>query len=67
MYEIARGGADWWAEHLFAHKTYVEARSLASPFVAFWRVYDFHAVLLAAMVAVVSPDARARMTKQEQK
>lgn len=53
VYDVARRGADWWATHLLQHKTYVEARSLANPFVAFWRVYDFHAVLLTAMAAVV--------------
>lgn len=39
---------------MFKAKTFVEARSLAAPFVAFWRVYNFHAVLFTAMLAVVS-------------
>jgi hypothetical protein len=51
---VAKRGADFWAQHLFKHKTYVEARSVAAPFVAFWRVYAFHAMLLTAMAAVVS-------------
>lgn len=52
-YDVAKHGADWWAAHLFKHKTYVEARSMANPFVAFWRVYAFHAVLLTIMAALV--------------
>jgi hypothetical protein len=54
VYGLAKRGADWWAAHLFKHKTYVEARSGANPFVAFWRVYAFHAVLLTFMAALVS-------------
>jgi hypothetical protein len=53
LYDVAKHGADWWAAHLFKHKTYVEARSMANPFVAFWRVYAFHAVLLTIMAALV--------------
>lgn len=54
VYAQAKHGADWWAANLFRHKTYVEARSVANPFVAFWRVYAFHAVLLTAMASLVS-------------
>lgn len=54
VHQRAKRGADWWAANLFKAKTFVEARSVAAPFVAFWRVYAFHAVLLTAMVAVVS-------------
>lgn len=53
VYDVAKHGADWWAANLFKHKTYVEARSIANPFVAFWRVYTFHAVLLTIMAALV--------------
>jgi hypothetical protein len=51
---VAKRGADFWAAHLFRHKTYVEARSAANPFIAFWRVYAFHAALLTAMAGLVS-------------
>lgn len=54
VYEFAKHGADWWAVNMFRHKTFVEARSVASPFVAFWRVYNFHAALLTVMGALVS-------------
>lgn len=54
VYRQAKYGADWWATNLLRHKTYVEARSIANPFVAFWRVYAFHAALLTAMAALVS-------------
>eukprot|EP00879_Flechtneria_rotunda_P005368 GHRR01005656.1.p1 GENE.GHRR01005656.1~~GHRR01005656.1.p1 ORF type:complete len:1010 (+),score=343.06 GHRR01005656.1:121-3150(+) len=52
VYNRAKHGADWWAQNLLSHKQFVEARSMAAPFVAFWRVYAFHAALLTAMVAV---------------
>jgi hypothetical protein len=54
VYGLAKRGADWWAAHLLKHKTYVEARSMAHPFISFWRVYAFHAVLLTVMAALVS-------------
>lgn len=38
---------------MFRHKTFVEARSIAAPFVSFWRVYAFHAVLLTVMASLV--------------
>jgi len=53
VYLIARRGADWWADNMLRHKTYVEARSVASPYIAFWRVYAFHAALLTIMAALV--------------
>lgn len=53
VYRLAKHGANWWANNMFRHKTYVEARSVANPFVAFWRVYAFHAALLTAMAALV--------------
>lgn len=55
VYQRAKYGAAWWSHNLFKAKTFVEARSIAAPFVAFWRVYTFHAVLFTAMMAVVSP------------
>ena len=58
VYAQAKHGADWWAANLFRHKTYVEARSVANPFIAFWRVYAFHAVLLTAMASLVSPGSK---------
>jgi hypothetical protein len=54
VYSVAKRGADFWVAHLFSHKTYVEARSAANPFIAFWRVYAFHTALLTAMGALVS-------------
>lgn len=54
VYDLAKRGADWWAANLFKYKTYVEARSTANPFIAFWRVYAFHAALLTMMAALAS-------------
>lgn len=61
VYTQAKHGADWWASNLFRHKTYVEARSVANPFIAFWRVYAFHAVLLTAMASLVSGTSSSRV------
>eukprot|EP00775_Hariotina_reticulata_P008714 gene8714-8895_t len=52
VYARAKYGSGFWADHLFSSKTFVEARSMAAPFVAFWRVYSFHAVLFTIMAAV---------------
>jgi len=57
VYTRAKFGSGFWAQHLFSSKTFVEARSMAAPFVAFWRVYSFHAVLFTMMAAVVSSSA----------
>jgi len=54
VYARARHGADFLARHLFTSKTFVESRSMAAPFIAFWRVYNFHAVLFTVMAALVS-------------
>lgn len=65
VYAQAKHGADWWAANLFRHKTYVEARSVANPFIAFWRVYAFHAVLLTAMASLVSSPCRTQQTRSK--
>eukprot|EP00878_Enallax_costatus_P004393 GHUV01004631.1.p1 GENE.GHUV01004631.1~~GHUV01004631.1.p1 ORF type:complete len:1313 (+),score=319.45 GHUV01004631.1:85-4023(+) len=52
VYQRAKYGAAWWSNNLFRAKTFVEARTVAAPFVAFWRIYNFHAVLFTAMMAV---------------
>ena len=59
QYQMAQAGAHWWASNAFRSKTFVEARSLWQPLMAFYRVYSLHLVLLVVMTAGVS---RCRLT-----